>query len=46
MINKLFPLTDYSKLQYDYEGLYSITNPIDAIQISELIKSNLINNRK
>ena len=43
MINKLFPLTDYSKLQYDYEGLYSITNPIDAIQISELIKSNFIN---
>ena len=44
MINHLFPLTDYSKLQYDSEGLYSITNPIEAQQISNLIKSNFTDN--
>jgi 16S rRNA G966 N2-methylase RsmD len=43
MINKLFPVTDYSKIQYDCEGLFSITNPIDAEQISNLIKINFIN---
>ena len=43
MINKLFPITDYSKIQYDCEGLYSITNPIEAEQISNLIKLNFTN---
>ena len=43
MINNLFPLTDYSKLLYDSEGLYSITNPIEADQISNFIKSNFTN---
>ena len=46
MINNLFPLTDYYKLKYDIEGLYSITNPIEADEISKIIKSNFndINN--
>jgi 16S rRNA G966 N2-methylase RsmD len=46
MINNLFPLTDYSKLNYDIEGLYSITNPIEANEISSIIQSNFndINN--
>lgn len=43
MINHLFPITDYSKLEFDKEGLYSITNPIEADQISNIIKSNYIN---
>jgi 16S rRNA G966 N2-methylase RsmD len=43
MTKNLFPITDYSKLQYDYEGLYSITNPIEAEEISKLIKLNFIN---
>lgn len=46
MINNLFPNTDYSKLLYDQEGIYSITNPLEADKISELIKAtnpNLIN---
>ena len=41
---KVFPKTDYSKIQYDCEGLYSITNPIEAQKISNLIKSKLHNN--
>ena len=43
MINHLFPPTDYSKILYDSEGLYSITNPIEAEEISNLIISNFIN---
>jgi 16S rRNA G966 N2-methylase RsmD len=43
MINNLFPVTDYSKLQYDFEGLYSITNPSEAEETSDLIKSNFTN---
>ena len=43
-IKRLFPVTDYTKLQCDTEGLYSITNPIEAEQISNLIKSNFLNN--
>lgn len=40
MINKLFPKTDYSKIKYDVEGLYSITNPFEANYISNIIKSH------
>lgn len=43
MINNLFPDTDYSKIQYDLEGLYSITNPIEAEQTSNIIKLNFTN---
>lgn len=43
MINYLFPVTDYSKIQYDSEGLYSITNPLEAEEISQLIKLNFTN---
>jgi hypothetical protein len=43
MINHLFPQIDYTKLLYDNEGLYSITNPIEAEQISQSIKSDFIN---
>lgn len=43
---KIFPITnDFNKLQYDNEGLYSITHSNDANKISELILSNFnINN--
>ena len=37
MISELFPITDYTKLQYDHEGLYSITNYIEADYISNII---------
>ena len=37
-------MTDYLNLQYDEEGLYSITCPVEAQQISDIIKSNYINN--
>lgn len=37
MITELFPITDYSKLQFDTEGLYSITNFIEADYISKLL---------
>uniref|UniRef100_A0A6C0DCL1 Trimethylguanosine synthase n=1 Tax=viral metagenome TaxID=1070528 RepID=A0A6C0DCL1_9ZZZZ len=37
MISELFPITDYTKLQYDNEGLYSITNYTEADQISNII---------
>jgi 16S rRNA G966 N2-methylase RsmD len=37
MINALFPFTDYMKLQFDNEGLYSITNFNEADQISKII---------
>ena len=43
MINNLFPYTDYSKIQYDSEGLYSITNPLEAEEISQIIKLNFTN---
>jgi len=43
-LKKLFPYTDYSKLKYDTEGLYSISNPKEANQISKLIKLNFNNN--
>lgn len=46
MINELFPKTDYVKLQYDEEGLYSITNSIDADIISKLILDNFTNKDK
>lgn len=45
MITELFPITDYSKLQHDTEGLYSITNFNDADNISNLILENFINNK-
>jgi 16S rRNA G966 N2-methylase RsmD len=43
MINHLFPQIDYTKLLYDTEGLYSITNPIEAEEISKSIISNFNN---
>jgi len=42
MLNKLFPEINYNKIQYDKEGLYSITNYIEADLISEIIKDNFI----
>ena len=44
MLNKLFPETNYEKLQYDNEGLYSITNYKEADIISSIIKNNFISN--
>jgi len=38
MIHELFPLIDYNKLQYDDEGLYSITNYTEADIISNFLK--------
>lgn len=46
MINELFPVIDYSKLQYDEEGLYSITNYIEADYISNFLKTNFLNFEK
>jgi hypothetical protein len=40
MLNKLFPETNYDKIQYDKEGLYSITNYKEADIISSIIKNN------
>lgn len=40
MLNKLFPQTNYEKLQHDKEGLYSITNYKEADIISTIIKNN------
>jgi 16S rRNA G966 N2-methylase RsmD len=40
MLNKLFPKTDYKNIQYDDEGLYSITNYKEADLISIIIKNN------
>ena len=37
MLSKLFPHVDYSKIQYDSEGIFSITHPDDAETISKLI---------
>jgi 16S rRNA G966 N2-methylase RsmD len=43
MFYDLFPFTEYNnKLQYDNEGLYSITNYKEADYISKIIKSNFI----
>ena len=42
MLNKLFPLTDYNKIKYDKEGLYSITHYNEADIISEIIKNNYL----
>ena len=42
-INNLFPETDYSKIQYDSEGLYSLTIPSEAEETSNLIKSHFKN---
>lgn len=44
MLSNIFPETEYNKLQYDEEGLYSITHHIQANQISLLLKNNFINN--
>jgi hypothetical protein len=51
MLNKLFPETNYDELQYDKEGLYSITNYKEAEknlqelknQLSEVVKKNAEN---
>jgi predicted RNA methylase len=44
IITKIFPLTEkYDLLSYDSEGVYSITLPNDAEEISSLIK-NLLGN--
>lgn len=43
MITELFPITDYTKLQYDTEGLYSITNFNEADNISNLLLDNFRN---
>ena len=41
----MFPYTyNYDKLQYDDEGLWSITIPTDADKISKIIKKELNNN--
>lgn len=40
---KIFPLTDnYENLQFDQEGLWSITHPDQAENISELIKKHYL----
>jgi hypothetical protein len=44
MLDKLFPETNYNNLQYDNEGLYSITNYKEADIISSIIKNNFITN--
>lgn len=45
IIKKIFPVTDnYSLLQYDEEGLWSITHPVDADKISNIIKRELGSN--
>jgi len=43
MITELFPITDYTKLQYDTEGLYSITNFNEADNISNILLNNFTN---
>ena len=43
MITELFPITDYTKLQYDTEGLYSITNFNEADNITNLLLDNFTN---
>ncbi len=45
MLNKLFPETNYDNLQYDTEGLYSITNYKEADTISSIIKNNFESNK-
>jgi 16S rRNA G966 N2-methylase RsmD len=46
MLNKLFPNIDFENIQYDNEGLYSITNYIEADYISKIIIDNFNNNNK
>jgi 16S rRNA G966 N2-methylase RsmD len=41
MLSNLFPNIDYSKLKYDTEGLYSITNYNDAEEISNIINESI-----
>ena len=43
MLNKFFPNTQLEKIQYDTEGLYSITHYKDADYISQIIKNNFSN---
>lgn len=43
MLSDLFPDIDYSKLKYDTEGLYSITNYKEADQISNILIENYKN---
>jgi 16S rRNA G966 N2-methylase RsmD len=43
MLSELFPSTIYSKIQYDTEGLYSITQHDDADMISEMLINNFTN---
>jgi 16S rRNA G966 N2-methylase RsmD len=45
MINTLFPLTDYTKLKYDNEGLYSITKSHEADKISKIIIKYIDDNK-
>lgn len=44
MLNKLFSDIDLNKIQYDNEGLYSITHYKEANYISKIIKYNFTNN--
>ena len=44
IIQKIFPLiTNQSLLKYDLEGIWSITLPLDAELITNIIKKNTIN---
>jgi hypothetical protein len=43
MLNKLFPNVNFEKIQYDKEGLYSITHHDEADIISEIIINNFDN---
>ena len=44
-IKSLFPNTnEYDKIQYDEEGLYSITHPNDALIITDIILLHSNNN--
>jgi 16S rRNA G966 N2-methylase RsmD len=45
MLNKFLPNINLNKLQYDNEGLYSITHYKDANYISEIIINNFNNNK-
>lgn len=46
MINELFPITEYDRLQYDEEGLYSITNYTEADYISKFLKAGFMDCEK
>jgi len=46
-MNKFFPLNEnVTKLKYDMEGLWSITLPLDADIISNIIFNNINDNNK